>query len=320
MQTDSRRQAMGLKILRLGVVAILLSLALTSSVTRPAAVPTAIAANAQIEPTLVQVADDVYMFQMTGYNAMFIVTDEGVIATDPIGPDRAPAYRDAIASVTSQPVRYVIYGHDHADHASGGSVFADTAEFVSHWLAVPKIVARGDPTFPIPTITFDDFMTLTLGGKTVELYYPGLNHSDNNILVLYPAQRVAFGADFIEHDSIFASGLFQAGGQTVNGFRWLDEWLEGFRWIEDNLDFDVLVAGHGPLGSKDTFREAREYFETLIATVTAARAAGLADNSDAMIGWVTEQLGPRYGAWSNFDRRLANNIAGVIAYLDARQE
>src|SRR5690242_10223150 len=65
---------------------------------------------------LTRVADDVYVFRDNTYEALFIVTDEGVIATDPIGllNAEAPAlYKAAIASVTAQPVRYVIYGHDH---------------------------------------------------------------------------------------------------------------------------------------------------------------------------------------------------------------
>jgi glyoxylase-like metal-dependent hydrolase (beta-lactamase superfamily II) len=261
-------------------------------------------AGAQEAPQLVRVADDVYMFRMTGYNSMFIVTDEGVIAMDPIGPSRAAAFKDAIASVTSQPVRYVIYGHDHADHSSGGGVFADTAEFVSHWLAVPKVAARGDANFPVPTITFDDQMSLSLGGKTVELYYVGLNHSDNNIVLVYPARRVAFAVDFIEHESLYSRSL---GG-------WLNEWIEGFRWVEQNLDFDVLVSGHGELGSKDTFREQREYLEDLMAAVTAARASGLADNSEEMVASVRERLASRYGGWTNFENRIAGNVNGVLQY------
>ena len=30
------------------------------------------------------------------------------------------------------PVRYVVYSHSHFDHAEGGAVFADTAQFVAH--------------------------------------------------------------------------------------------------------------------------------------------------------------------------------------------
>src|SRR5438093_5744884 len=63
---------------------------------------------------LVQVAGGIYYFRSQGYISLFIVTNAGVIATDPsslFSPARAEAYKAAIASVTDQPVRYVIYSH-----------------------------------------------------------------------------------------------------------------------------------------------------------------------------------------------------------------
>src|SRR3712207_9365624 len=132
---------------------------------------------------LQQFADDTYAFTNGGYISLFIVTDEGVIATDPgsqSGPERAEAYRAAIASVTDQPVRYLVYSHDHADHATGGEVFADTATFVSHHNAVEKLAALADPRTPVPEIAFTDQLTIELGGKTIELYYTGRNHSDRS--------------------------------------------------------------------------------------------------------------------------------------------
>ena len=58
-----------------------------------------------------QFAEDTYAFVSGGYVSLFIVTDEGVIATDPgskRGPERAEAYEAAIASVTERPVRNLI--------------------------------------------------------------------------------------------------------------------------------------------------------------------------------------------------------------------
>ncbi|MBX5492168.1 MAG: twin-arginine translocation signal domain-containing protein, partial [Chloroflexi bacterium] len=64
---------------------------------------------------LQRLADDVYQWRIIGHNAIFIVTDEGVIATDPCGlivPRSPQMYRAAIAMVTDLPVRYVVYSHD----------------------------------------------------------------------------------------------------------------------------------------------------------------------------------------------------------------
>src|SRR4051794_35043005 len=150
---------------------------------------------------LTRLADDVYLFRYDTYQAIFIVTDDGVIATDPISLRNtaiAPLYKAAIASVTDQPVRYVVYGHDHNDHITGGDVFADTAQFVAQRNAASRIADRNDPRAPVPTVLFDDHMTLNLGGSSVELYYIGRAHSDNDLILVYPARRIAFVADVIE--------------------------------------------------------------------------------------------------------------------------
>jgi glyoxylase-like metal-dependent hydrolase (beta-lactamase superfamily II) len=263
---------------------------------------TAAAAEPYVVSQLTRIADDVYVFSMTEYNSLFIVTDAGVILVDPIGPTRAPLLKAAVASVTDQPVRYVIYAHDHADHISGGAIFADTAQFVSQANAVGKVASRADPLTPVPTMAFDDYLQLELGGTSVDLYYVGLGHSDNNLLLVYPAQRIAFGADFIETRSLFTGQLSP----------WINSWVDSFTWIDENLDFDVLVAGHGVLGTKATFLQARQYFLDLVAAVRAARAAGLEDGSDEMVTFVRTQLAPTYGSWAHFDERIAANVGGII--------
>lgn len=259
----------------------------------------------QPSPQLRQVADDVYLFSFGGYNTIFIVTDDGVFASDPnslVNPQAAEAYKAAIESVTSQPVRYVIYSHDHADHNTGGVVFADTAEFVSHALAAPKIAARNDPRSPVPTITFDDMLTLTLGGKTVELYYVGRNHSDNSLVLLYPERRLLFAVDFIPVNSLLFHDLQDS---------YLDEWVESLKRVEA-LDFDTLIPGHGMLGTKAHVGAVRDYLLDLMAAIRAARARGLPDNSEEMVAAVRADLAPKYGEWANFETFLPLNIQGVI--------
>lgn len=260
------------------------------------------------QPTeeLTRLAEDVYLFRAGGHQAIFIVTDEGVFATDPIGQinPQAPAlYEAAIASVTDQPVKYVVYSHDHADHIQGGNVFADTAEFVSQQLAVEKIRQRNDPRTPVPTVSFEQSLALTLGSKTVELHYVGRNHSDNSLVLHYPARRMLFAVDFIPVNSL----PFRTLGDS-----YLDEWVEALRRVENDFDFDVLVPGHGQLGTKDSVRQMREYLLDLQAAIRTARERGLADNSEAMVAAVRADLAPKYEGWASFGPFLPENIAGVI--------
>jgi glyoxylase-like metal-dependent hydrolase (beta-lactamase superfamily II) len=52
--------------------------------------------------------------------------------SDPINRDFARWLKSELAARFKVPVRFVLYTHRDWDHASGGVVFADTAEFVGH--------------------------------------------------------------------------------------------------------------------------------------------------------------------------------------------
>ena len=81
---------------------------------------------------ITQIAGQVYRFRNANHYSVFAVTPAGVIATDPINADAARWLKAEIARRFNQPVRYLVYSHDHADHISGGEVFADTAIVVAH--------------------------------------------------------------------------------------------------------------------------------------------------------------------------------------------
>jgi len=206
-------------------------------------------------------------------------------------------------------VRYLIYSHDHADHAIGGEVFADTATFVSHRNAVAKLAALNDARTPLPEIAFSDELSIELGGKTIELYYAGRNHSESSIVLLYPERRLAFAVDFIPVNALPYQTLPEA---------YPEEWVASLQWIEENLDFDTLIPGHPPLpGTKENVSQVRGYLEDLMASVRAAQDAGLGDNSPEMIDAVRTNLEPAYGEWAMFEEWLPLNIEGLLNAMAA---
>src|SRR5262249_33638359 len=78
--------------------------------------------------TKVEGTDGVYIFRNGGAQSMFVVTRDGVIATDPLGysrPEGVQDYINEIKKITSQPIRYLVYIHHHFDHISGGKPFND---------------------------------------------------------------------------------------------------------------------------------------------------------------------------------------------------
>jgi glyoxylase-like metal-dependent hydrolase (beta-lactamase superfamily II) len=105
--------------------------------------------------------------------------------TDPINAEVATWLKGELKERFNKPVKYLIYSHHHEDHISGGEVFADTATVIAHEKAVPAIIADKVPT-ALPDITFSDQMIVKLGGKSVELTYIGVCHTDNSIVMPFP--------------------------------------------------------------------------------------------------------------------------------------
>jgi glyoxylase-like metal-dependent hydrolase (beta-lactamase superfamily II) len=81
---------------------------------------------------IVNVTGQLYRAQNDNHYTVFLVTPEGIIMSDPINRDFARWLKGEMATRFKVPVRYVLYTHRDWDHASGGVVFADTAEFVGH--------------------------------------------------------------------------------------------------------------------------------------------------------------------------------------------
>ena len=123
----------------------------------PSAAPAAAApaaARPPIQTTKVEGTDSVYIFRNGNHQAMFVVTAEGVIATDPVAygkPTGGQQYVDEIRKVTDKPISYLIYSHHHFDHIAGGKAFKDAgATVVAHRRAKERLAPLQDPHTVLP--------------------------------------------------------------------------------------------------------------------------------------------------------------------------
>lgn len=160
-----------------------------------------------------------------------------------------------------------------------------------------------------PDIAYSERLGLRLGGKTVELVHPGLNHSDDATVMLFPADRVVFATEFLA-DALVTDNIHSLPSACgpFDGTP-LAEWIRSYRTVEA-LDFDVLAPGHGALFTKSDVTDTRRYFEDLVAAVAAGMAAGrpLAELKE------TVKL-DQYRDWANYERLLPNNIEAAYENL-----
>jgi glyoxylase-like metal-dependent hydrolase (beta-lactamase superfamily II) len=246
-----------------------------------------------------KIAGEVYRFRNNNHYSVFAVTPAGVIVTDPIDAGAAQWLKDEIKKRFNQPVRYVIYSHDHADHISGGQVFIDTAIVVAHDNAKAAIIAEKRPT-AVPNVTFSDDMIIELGGTPVQLSYVGKNHSDNSIVMLFPKERILFAVDFIPVETL-------AFRDFPDGY--INDWVESLRRVE-TLDFDVLAPGHGPLGKKAHVAMFREYMEDLRGEVLRYIREGKSLDETKQLVKLT-----KYEKWGNYQQWLPLNVEGMYRYM-----
>jgi len=204
----------------------------------PLSFPVSAQTRPQIETRKVEGTDGVYVFRNGNHQSMFIVTKDGVIATDPIGYGRPTGGADYVAEirkVTDKKIKYLIYSHHHFDHIAGGQAFKDAgAKIVAHKRAKERLAQLKDPHTPLPDEVFDKSRTISMGGTKLELTYVGLNHSDSTLVMRLPKEKILFVVDLVPVGSFPGRGMID--------FYPLEA-MDSLKKIEA-MEFDRLIPGH----------------------------------------------------------------------------
>ena len=242
-----------------------------------------------------EIRDHLYWVTDGSYNAMFLVTDKGVVAVD-APPSIGKNYLKAIAEVTDKPVTYVIYSHAHIDHIGAAGIFPKNTTFIAQQetaaeLQRAKSVARNASMVPsIPTVTFSKNYTLQIGNQTLKLDYYGVNHLPGNIFIYAPKQKVLMLVDIIFPGWIPFPYL--AIAKDTAGF------IKAHDIALNNYDFDTIVAGHlTRLGTREDAEIQREFVSDL------EKAAANA-NQNVSFSDIANQIGSFDNPWLIFSRYI----------------
>ena len=227
------------------------------------------------EDVIDQECDPLYTRAAT---AGFIVTPEGVVVVDTSNsPTNARNLLYEIRQRTDLPIRYVINTSAAGDHMLGNEVFSDEqATLISSKSAQAEMLQyrqelygrmhrvegwrlearmRGFHVTP-STQTFDEKMTLNLGGQEVRMEsLLSTQGSPQDSVVYLPSAK-----------TIFLGELFDNQYFPRVGSRDVHRWIEVLRQLE-GWDADVYIPGHGAPGSKKDLADFRKFLEWLVAQV-----------------------------------------------------
>jgi cyclase len=272
------------------------------------------------EATVRQIADDLYFFfDFDGSNAVFLVTDEGVLLIDTrTHPRDGQDLLDRIRKVTDKPIKWVINSHFHGDHNFGNAVFkAAGATFVAQQETArimqqvqPKELARRVDGFKkrgldpnevkliLPDVTFDNGMTIHLRGREVQLMYFGPGQQAGDTFVLFPHAR-----------ALFTPGAFGKRNMPTMAYTpSVDNWIKVLNQVTD-MDVDQILPAHGDVATRADVKELAAMLADEYETVKQAVEKSL--SVDEAVKTLTF---PQYKDWRNY-RRLPGEIKSMYELI-----
>jgi glyoxylase-like metal-dependent hydrolase (beta-lactamase superfamily II) len=211
----------------------------------------------------VAVAEGVFLrrYDPMDISITVICGSDGVIVVD---TRSSPAEaREIVADVATEfglPIRAVINSHAHFDHTFGNQVFAalDGVPIYGHHLVAkhfrdfeaPRLQRQqADPSsepgrdwssvrLTPPTRTIAERTRITVSGRDMELIPLAPGHTDTDLAIFIPGQRVWILGDIVEESGppMFGSGCFPLGWPGV---------LAGL--LAEIQPDDVVVPGHGAI-------------------------------------------------------------------------
>ena len=247
---------------------------------------------------LVKVKDDVYVIQNVnntvadigqfGGNVTIYLTDAGALLVDSKNERMHDDIVAKVKTLTDKPISYVVLSHNHGDHAGGAAKMQAAGAIVVISREDREQLAKAGQA-GLPPVAYHDSLQLFLGGKEVQLR-EFCGHTRGDTVVVLPAARVVVAGDLVTTpDSIPQIVNYGDGGNWTDMSRTLDEIAK--------LDFDVLVAGHGPVLTKDAFLRHRDKVAAIRERVRALnrQRASQQEITDALLKEFNYGTGPAAG-------------------------
>jgi glyoxylase-like metal-dependent hydrolase (beta-lactamase superfamily II) len=216
-----------------------------------------------------EVKTDLFYVTDGVYQSAFIRTGDGIVVFDapPSFADRYPSVIEEHAS--SEPIKFLLYSHNHADHVGGSAVFSGVKDLK---IVAPKTVADAlarekHPGILKPNTTFEDKYSLSLGREIVEIKTAHFHSEVTDAIIYLPRQKFIVAVDTITAGDV----PFMNFGATSKFAGYLELFDEILKY-----DFDTILSGHTSiLGKREDLVLNRDYVRDVRDTAMKGMASML---------------------------------------------
>lgn len=284
------------------------------------AAPAAAQDFSDVEIEAIPVADSIWMLTGAGGNLGVSAGPDGVVLIDDQYAPLTPKIQAAIRKIRDVPIRFVLNTHWHGDHTGGNENLGKAgAVIVAHDNVrarmsveqVMEVLGRTVPASPaaaLPVVTFNDTVTFHLNGQTARGFHVAHAHTDGDTIVHFVE------ADVIHAGDILFNGIYPfidtGSGGSIDGL------LAAVDRILDIADDDTrIIAGHGPLATRDDVVKYRAMLQGVRDAVAKELAAGkdmdAIREADPLAPW-NEAWGGGFMKPDRFLGIVASDLAGKV--------
>jgi cyclase len=153
-----------------------------------------------IEIQTVKISNGLYVLMGGPAQGNILVStgSDGMLLVDSMYAPMHQKIMDALAKISTQPIRYVVNTHLHGDHTAGNTAMAKLgAVIISHENMRKRMaaLANGGPPGDLPSITYSDSMTLRFNGEEIYIYHPEPAHTDGDSILYFRHANVMHVGD-----------------------------------------------------------------------------------------------------------------------------
>ena len=219
--------------------------------------------------TTTKVNDWFYMIRdSSSGNCNVLIAEEGLIIIDTKFERSFDGIMEKIREFSDKPVLFVINTHQHDDHSQGNARFQGLSAHVIASENARTGILNGRGT-GVPSVTLDEHMRLYLDDKPLDLYWLGRGHTNGDVVIHMPTERIVFTGDLFATFEPYVWLIdYSAGGSGVEWPATLEKVLA--------LDFETVIPGHGGVTDRATLEgylaETRRQAETVRTMVRANRS------------------------------------------------
>lgn len=231
-----------------------------------------------------------------------IVTSEGVVVIDSLSNEAMARHeKSLIAAAASQPIRYLIASTNHGNYTYGNVAYPEAIKIGTELYKADLLDTMKEDNLPsavqaamLPNQTFRDRMTISLGGKEIQILHVGRAHTRGDAIIFVPQDRIVYMSE------VYFDGRFPF---MNSGYL---NWINAID-IALKLDADIFVPGQGPSdiaknpkGSREGLVRARKVLTDFRDAVQQEIARGSTEDQT-----VAAVLLPQYKEMVGYDQQRA---------------